>query len=233
MAKYKVLNVEGDAKTSKGSPWGILTAILYFAPAKQADGVHDMCPFRSAECSNACLNSAGRAGLFPSIIRARVRKTLWYLQHRASFLQALRKDIKKLIAAAAVREMTPACRINGTSDQPQLARQIAREFPEVQFYDYTKVPGPWKRTLPNYHLTFSFSGENLEACMDALKHGINVAVVFPTRNFPETWNGYRVVNGDINDLRFMDPKGIVVGLKAKGAAKKLDVGGFVQIGNAK
>lgn len=69
--------------------------------------------------------------------------------------------------------------------------------------------------------------------MQALEHGINVAVVFPTRNFPATWNGYPVVNGDANDLRFLDPKTVVVGLKAKGDAKKLDVGQFVQIGGVK
>lgn len=124
--------------------------------------------------------------------------------------------------------MRPAVRINGTSDQPQLALEMAREFPEVQFYDYTKIPAPWKRTLPNYHLTFSFSGENLADCMAALEHGINVAVVFPTANFPKTWNGYPVINGDKNDLRFLDPNNVVVGLKAKGDAKKLAVGGFVQ-----
>lgn len=232
MADYKVVNTEGDAKTSKGSILGFLTAILYFAPAKSADGVHDMCPFKSAQCEMACLNSAGRAGIFPSIQRGRVRKTLWYLQDRASFVEALRWDMRKLMRKAAVREMKPACRLNGTSDQPQLARQMAREFPEIQFYDYTKIPAPWKRTLPNYHLTFSFSGENLADCMAALQHGINVAVVFPTAEFPAEWNGYPVVNGDKNDLRFMDPKGVVVGLKAKGDAKKLAVGGFVQIGKA-
>lgn len=125
MAKYKILNVEGDAKTSKGSAWGILTAIVYFAPAKQADGVHDMCPFRSKQCTKVCLNSSGRAGIFPSIQRARVNKTLWYLSDRAGFVEALRSDIRKLIKAAAAREMQPACRINGTSDQPQLALQMA------------------------------------------------------------------------------------------------------------
>lgn len=230
MAKYKLIDTERDAKTSKGSIFGILTAILYLAPAKQADGVHDMCPFRSKQCTRACLYSAGRARLFATIFAARIRKTLWYLKNRESFLEALRSDLCKLIKAAAERGMRPACRLNGTSDQPQLALQMAREFPMIQFYDYTKVPAPWKRTLPNYHLTFSFSGENLPACMDALAHGINVAVVFPTANFPTSWNGYPVVNGDKNDLRFMDPIGVVVGLKAKGDAKKLAVGGFVQSG---
>jgi hypothetical protein len=172
------------------------------------------------------------AGVFPSIKAARITKTMMYLNDRAAFLTALRADIERLIRMATEREMIPAVRLNGTSDQPQLAREMALAFPEVQFYDYTKVPAPWKRTLPNYHLTFSFSGENLAECLVALEHGINVAVVFPSPNFPETWQGRPVVNGDASDLRFRDAQGVIVGLKAKGDARKLTAGGFVQIGEA-
>lgn len=56
-----------------------------------------------------------------------------------------------------------------------------------------------------------------------LAHGANVAVVFGTPKghaLPETWHGYRVVDGDVSDLRFLDPPGTVVGLRAKGSAKK-------------
>ncbi len=106
---------------------------------------------------------------------------------------------------------------------------MAHEFPTVQFYDYTKIPRPWRRTLPNYHLTFSFSGANLTDALSALQHGINVAVVFQ-RQLPSTWNGYPVINGDESDLRFIDAKGVIVGLKAKGTARTMAAGGFVQIG---
>jgi len=107
---------------------------------------------------------------------------------------------------------------------------MAREFPEVQFYDYTKIPKPWLRQLPNYSLTFSLSEVNLELALDALRHQVNVAVVFDTRkgeSLPETWHGYRVIDGDVSDLRFTDPMGVVVGLRAKGRAKR-DTSGFVQ-----
>jgi hypothetical protein len=118
--------------------------------------------------------------------------------------------------------MKPAIRLNGTSDLPWLAMELAAAFPEVEFYDYTKHPKPWLRTLPNYHLTFSHSGHNMQDCSEALEHGINVAVVFTTRRgeaLPETWNGFPVIDGDLHDCRFLDPKGVVVGLRAKGAAK--------------
>jgi hypothetical protein len=87
---------------------------------------------------------------------------------------------------------------------------------------YTKHPKPWLRTLPNYHLTFSHSGHNLEDCLEALQHAVNVAVVFTTlrgEHLPETWNGFPVIDGDSHDCRFLDPTGVVVGLRAKGMAK--------------
>jgi hypothetical protein len=228
--RFNLLSVESDAKTTKGSDYGILTGILYLAPANEASDTVNLCPMATEECRRACLYGAGMAGVFPAIKQARVAKTQQYLNDRAGFVAALRADIAKLIVMAGKRGMTPAVRVNGTSDQPQLARELAQAFPEVQFYDYTKIPMPWKRTLPNYHLTFSFSGENLPDCMDALANGVNVAVVFSSARLPETWNGFPVINGDESDLRFMDPQAVVVGLKAKGAAKQLAAGGFVQLG---
>lgn len=230
MSDYKVIQVDSDAKTKKGTKENVLTGICYLSPSKEADGVHDLCTFATDECRKACLYGAGMAGVFPSIKANRIKKTLWYLNNPETFTDALRADIRKLIRVSASRGMTPAVRFNGTSDIPKVAMQMAREFPTVQFYDYTKIPRAWQRTLPNYHLTFSFSGSNLAECMDAMSHGINVAVVFPTADFPATWNGFPVVNGDANDLRFKDPVGVIVGLKAKGDAMKLAVGGFVQIG---
>jgi hypothetical protein len=165
---------------------------------------------------------------------ARVRKTLEYIHDRDTFVATLRDDISKLVVAAAKRNLTPAVRINGTSDQPQLALELASDFPAVQFYDYTKIPEPQKRTKGNYHLTLSYSGENLLACLDYLGRGGNVAVVFQG-SLPETWHGYRVVDGDLSDLRFLDPKGTVVGLKTKGEARRMPASsdGFIQIGAAK
>lgn len=228
--RYKLLSVEQDAKTSKGSAVGYLTGILYLAPAGEAGGPN-LCPKASDECRAACLYGAGMAGLFPSIKRARIEKTRLYISQPLEFIEILKGDIQKLNKRAKASGMKPAVRINGTSDLPKLAQALAVEFPEVQFYDYTKIPQPWKRTLPNYHLTFSHSENNLADCLAALGHGVNVAVVF-AGSLPSEWNGYRVVNGDTNDLRFLDPQGVIVGLKAKGDAKKLNVGGFVQIGAA-
>ena len=229
--KLELLAVESDAKTVKGNKLGYLTGILYLAPSTEAGG-RDLCPMASAECRLACLYGAGMAGVFPSIKRARIAKTLWYLRDPKSFMAALETDIYRLIVLAAKRNLKPCVRLNGTSDEWKLARALAAKFPEVEFYDYTKLSSPWKRTTANYHLTFSFSGTNLPACIDALQHGINVAVVF-SGALPATWHGYPVINGDESDLRFLDPVGVIVGLSTKGDAKKLTTGGFVQIGGTK
>jgi len=228
--KLELLSVESDAKTIKGNKKGYLTGILYLAPSTEAGG-RDLCPMASPECRLACLYGAGMAGVFPSIKRARIAKTLWYLRDPKSFMDSLRADACRLIVAAAKRSLTPCIRFNGTSDDPKLARAVATAFPEIQCYDYTKIPAPWKRVTANYHLTFSFSGTNLAECMDALAHGINVAVVF-SGALPATWHGYPVIDGDESDLRFLDPVGVIVGLSTKGDARKLTAGGFVQIGGA-
>lgn len=228
---YKLLSIESDAKTSQGTEHGYLTGILYMAPAQEADGVHNLCPMSTPECREACLYGAGMAGVFPSIKRARIAKTLQYIADPKAFEETLAIDIQKLIKEAKSRDLTPAVRINGTSDLPKLALALAARFPEVQFYDYTKIPRPWQRTMANYHLTFSFSGSNQEDSLQALVHGINVAVVFAGA-LPETWRGYKVINGDASDLRFTDSVGVIVGLKTKGTARTMETGGFIQIGKA-
>jgi len=231
MSTFKLLSIEADAKTSKGTAFGYLTGILYLAPATEADGVHNLCPMASDECRQACLYGAGMAGAFAAIKRARVAKTLLYLNDPDGFKAALVADVERLVKRAASRGLKPAVRINGTSDMPKLAREVAALFPEVQFYDYTKIPRPWERIAPNYHLTFSHSGTNMADCLEALQHGVNVAVVFRGK-LPETWHGFRVVNGDESDLRFLDPQGVIVGLKNKGPARSMNAGGFIQIGAA-
>jgi len=163
------------------------------------------------------------------VMRARIAKTKKLQRTPIAFQKQLHKDVASLVKAAARKGFTPAVRLNGTSDQPKLALQLAAKFPAVQFYDYTKLPKPWLRVRPNYHLTFSRSECNTTECIEALQHGINVAVVFKVKKdapLPQKWNGYNVVDGDETDLRFLDPQGVVVGLRAKGRAK-LDNTGFV------
>jgi hypothetical protein len=189
-----------------------------------------MCGGRSDECTLACLNHSGMSEVYPSIIEARVQKTLDYIADFSGFCDRLERDTEKLLIEAESRSLKPAERLNGTSDQPKLAREMARRFPSLQFYDYTKLSRPWERITENYHLTYSFSGDNLRHAVACLEHNINVAVVFRGTK-PARWHGERVIDGDLHDLRFLDPQGVIVGLREKGhRIRTLEAGSFVQIG---
>lgn len=220
----ELLTVENH-KTVKGEKLGILTGILYLAPANLSGW--EVCPSRSPGCTSSCLFTAGR-GAFSSVQKARLRKTTEFFQNREEFLKQLVKDITSIRKKALKNNMKPAIRLNGTSDIEWTRFGIMEQFPDVQFYDYTKVFIRLLREKPdNYHLTFSMNENNKPECMSALSLGYNVAIVFNRKNpLPEQWEGYKVVDGDQSDARFIDPQGVVVGLKAKGKAKQ-DGSGFV------
>jgi hypothetical protein len=139
----RLLTVQ-NAKTTKGEKLGILTGILYLAPANES-GVTNTCASSTPECRQACLYTAGR-GRFDSVRYGRIRKTRWLARDRAGFVEELKRNVARLVARARKLGLKPAVRINGTSDLPWLAQEIAAAFPGVQFYDYTKHPKPWLRT---------------------------------------------------------------------------------------
>jgi hypothetical protein len=108
---------------------------------------------------------------------------------------------------------------------------IFEYFRDVQFYDYTKRPRAAVRNdHRNYHITFSDSGDNQEHIDSQLNH-TNIATVFFGKVLPEIFKGKRVINGDESDLRFLDPKGVIVGLLAKGKAKKDTLGFSKEVTN--
>lgn len=232
----QLLSIDTNAKTIKGQSKGYYTGILYMAPWKVA-GVGNLCPMAEvAQCQKACLYSAGR-GAFNNVQQARIRKAKWFYADRATFMAALVDDIRKLIRKAAKDGMTPLVRLNGTSDvrwenipvDVDGVRYpcIMDAFPDIQFYDYTKLAG--RVTPANYDLTFSYSGVEAyrQQVAKAMVLGQRIAVVFRHRDqIPATFSGMNVVDGDNTDIRHLDPKGVVVALYAKGAAKK-DITGFV------
>jgi len=225
----KLLSLDTNAKTVKGQAKGYMTAILYLAPEKQS-GVMNVCAFASNGCKNACLYTAGR-GRFTNVQEARIERTRFYKRDAQAFIQQLKDEIRRYKAYAEKKGYQFCVRLNGTSDIPWEAYGIMQEFPDVKFYDYTKNALraiKWaKGALPaNYHITFSRSEENCTQVDQVLHAGGNVAVVFSKPSFPAEYLGKPVVNGDETDLRFLDPKNVIVGLKAKGDAKK-DESGFV------
>jgi hypothetical protein len=224
---FKLLST-ANPKIQKGTKLGYLSFILHLAPADVSG--YNTCPKATAGCKAACLNTAGRGGMFKKgastnmIQEARKRKTRYFYEHRNSFLQDLEQDIARAVRYAERQGLTPVFRLNGTSDLSWEKYFIIEKFPQVQFYDYTKVLGRKTSHLPNYHLTFSAADGNDADVQKALAQGMNVTVVFD--EIPETYMGRPVFNADETDLRFLDPKGVILGLKAKGRAKK-DRTGFV------
>jgi len=223
-----VLCTSNDAKTVKGEAKGFLTSVLYFAPFTLS-GINVCSHAKWSTCAEACLNTAGR-GVFTEIQMARILRTQWFHQAPSEFVEALVKDISATVRKADRLGLTPCIRPNGTSDIPwenikHKGNRLMDIFSHIQWYDYTKVPLRMKRFLngempANYHLTFSRSGDNDRAVDEVISRGGNVSVVFLNEP-PTQWNGVRVINGDESDLRFLDPRGVIVGLKAKGKARKI------------
>ena len=213
MASKNLLSVSTDAKTVKGEKIGVLTGVLYLAPADVSG--REVCAKRSKGCTDACLYTAGRG--------------------------AFTKNITSIATKAAKLGMVPAIRLNGTSDLPWEKmsvtingvkhRNLMVAFPEIQFYDYSKVLGRKAAiALPNYHLTFSLAEDNDADAFMAIEQGYNMAVVMrlkPKEAKPTMWMGYPVLDGDENDVRFYDKPKHIVALTAKGAARK-DTSGFVR-----
>ena len=219
---FKLLST-ANPKIQKGTKLGYLSFILHLAPADLSG--YETCPKRTEGCTAACLNTAGRGGMFKRgettnvIQRARIRKTQQYFEQRDQFLADLEADIRKAIKFAEKQGLKPVFRLNGTSDLSVEKWGIIEKFPTVQFYDYTKVLGRKVAHLQNYHLTFSKADGNDSDVAEALLQGMSVVAVYD-----EIPKG--VPSADETDLRFLDPKGTLLGLKAKGKAKK-DYSGFV------
>lgn len=196
--------------------------IMYLAPHTLSG--FNVCPNASAGCASSCLNTSGR-GRFSGVQEARLQRTLHYVNNKIEFLTLLKAEI--LYHATISNKV--AIRLNGTSDINfiPLIKKVHTIYPNIIFYDYTKNLTIAIRSLevPNYYVLFSRSETNEEDCLKALSMGINVAVVFRFK-LPDTWMGYKVIDGDISDTRFLDESGVVIGLLAKGKAKK-DISGFV------
>lgn len=242
------LLTRGNPKLMKGEKKGYLSFVLHLAPADMSGW--NVCPKATQGCIASCLNTAGRGGIpnakpttvtgrygeivVPNKIQAaRIKRTTLYFAERDRFMEMLSIEIAAGVKYAEKHNLIPVFRLNGTSDIRWESvrvegfgwKNIMEVFPTVQFYDYTKIAN--RRLLPsNYHLTFSLAEDNDAEAVYALDRGMSVAAVF-RKELPTQYLGRDVVNGDDTDLRFLDPKSVIVGLKAKGKAKR-DTSGFVR-----
>lgn len=227
MGNYNVpskLLTTNNAKTIKGSKKGFTTHILYMSSFTDNSKGINLCPHASEGCAAACLVGSGAGGMYPNVKNGRRNKSEYFLADRQAFLMQLVKEITKIEVKHTKKGEKFAIRLNGTTDirfekfKIVNGKNIFELFPNVQFYDYTKNPKRMDLNIPNYHLTFSKSESNDDAVKTVLTNGGNVAIVF--NELPTEYMGYKVINGDETDLRFLDGDNVIVGLKYKNMTGK-------------
>lgn len=250
----KLLNIDANPKTVKGRKHGFMTAVLYLAPYKTAG--FNVCPTAElAGCWKTCLNTAGRGGMpvggtfvspggieLPNntIQHARIRRTQMWVREKEAFLAQLDYEIALFVHRAKKAGLTPVVRLNGTSDivwesnynfGVPVRTTVFERFPDIQFYDYTKLPARLSRAgLPgNYHLTVSYSEASpfyQKQCQRAYEDGASIVAVVKDQELKDRFLELGAIDMDQHDLRFLDPPNSIGVLKAKGSAKK-ETNGFV------
>lgn len=205
---------------------GTMTYCVYLAPADMSG--YNVCP-NSKYCREFCLNGSGQnkcdelaRGVEGSKInQSRIRKTRMFHEHKADFMHLLIHEINKYKKQAERKGMGFSVRLNGTSDlsplayrDPETGKNILELFPDVQFYDYTKVYNRIKlmHQYPNYDLTLSYNGYNWDECEQFLNEGGKVAVVFLDEKLPKSYHGFPIVDGNTYDMRYLDPAKHIIGL---------------------
>ena len=224
-------SVNLTTKHAKAYDYDELTYSLYLAPAKMSG--YEVCPKRNEECTSLCLNESGMNRIDVrknTINESRIKKTKLFFEEREFFVNWLIDEISITKKKAENLGYKFSVRLNNTSDiSPELfyttidgkKKNLLEIFPDVQFYDYTKVYNRIKLTkkYSNYDLTFSFSGYNFEECIESLNNDVRVAVVF--KKVPEKFWGYNVIDGDKYDMRYKDSTNVIVGLKFKTVRNKI------------
>jgi hypothetical protein len=207
--------------------------ILYLSPADKNSKKINICPAATKQCILLCLDTSGH-GAFDSVQRARLERTEFYLNDRINFINKILNELYSINKKAAKKGEKIAVRLNGTSDLDFIAIiknrtgiDILQEMPNILFYDYTKLIGKVRKYAgTNYILTFSRSETNEAECIEALQLGANIAAVF-YKTLPAEYMGRPVLDGDSSDLVMINSRSTILGLKAKGRAKKVKESGFV------
>jgi hypothetical protein len=238
MTKYSKLgfsyigSVNSSSKIAKTNKvLEIDTYVQYLAPSNLSG--HNVCAMANDYCIKGCLNTSGRAKMnksYAMIMNARINKTKLFYSDRELFNSLLFNEVKNAYKRTIAKGKEFAVRLNGTSDLSPIlfkheGKNILETFPDVIFYDYTKILNRINLTqkYPNYDLTFSFSGHNWDDCLTALKNNVRVAVIFNVekgKELPKTWEGFEVVDGDVTDYRPLDAKNVIVGLRWKSIKDK-------------
>jgi len=222
-------SVSETVKHKKSIKYGELTYSLYLAPAKTSG--YEVCSGRTSECTKFCMNESGMNTMTQNIKgdvinRSRIKKTRLFFEDPEFFMRWLIAEIQSGITRAKKLGYFFSIRLNNTSDiSPEdfvyKGKNILDIFPDIQFYDYTKIVDRVKllNVYKNYDLTYSYTGYNWDICQEMLNNNIRVAVVF--KKVPKIFMGYKVIDGDLYDMRFHDNEPLIVGLIYKRVRVKL------------
>lgn len=209
------------------------TYAIYLSPSNLSG--YNVCSHSTPECRMGCLNTSGRAGIeifsgADRISSCRKKKTKLFFEQQDFFMNWMIAEIYFYQKRAEKMGFYFSVRLNATSDIDWSnvylnGKTIFEIFPSVNFYDYTKNINKFDDKPANYHLTYSYTGRNWKLCKALLIRGYNVAIVFNVKKeieLPVMYKGFNVINGDLTDYRIDDAKGIIVGLKWKRIANRLN-----------
>ena len=191
-----------STKVRKSLGWSVYTPVMYFDPS-----VKGICPYKG-KCALSCLGPNSGRGVMNNVRKSRNAKTIEYLSNVPEATAAIIADVLRHERYATKRGYTYMPRLNGTSDID--FSKVYDALPHVNFYDYTKNVQAYRAWMlsprPNHHLTLSYdpSTVNMAVCLSVLADGGSVAIVMDTDTLPDTYQGYRVVNGDLFDARPLD-----------------------------
>ena len=186
-----------------------------------------ICAFQDiAQCKGPCLSDSGFAKVYESVNQARMAKTDLYLNERKKFIELLKYELTNFERLCLKQSVTPYVRLNVISDiQYELKANgcIPQSFPNINFFDYTKIAKRLGKTPDNYELMFSYSNAPAyqQSVRKALKTDVPISVVF-FGNMPNRFMGKEVVDGDSSDIVNLGYKNKIVGLKYKSVGDKID-----------
>lgn len=230
---YYIGQINNGPKHKKAYKYNELVYTIYFAPANSSG--YEVCKGRSKACTAACLNLSGhnRMDIHENIInKSRIKKTKLFFEHKEFTMRWIIAEIERFQRKAQRLGYMFSIRLNNTSDispeefyiiEDGKKKNLLQLYPHIKFYDYTKIPSRINliKKYPNYDLTYSFNGHNVETCKRMLKNNVRVAVVF-NDVLPDKFLDHPVINGDLYDMRYKEPGNVVVGLHYKKTRNKLN-----------
>lgn len=213
-----------NTKLLKSSDYGYMSVGLSLAPNTMNSSSINLCGHSTHSCRSSCLVYSGMNNMS---VKNKIKKTDDFLKNRNWFLEDIHNELQTFKRKAESLNKILTCRLNMYSDinfsniKINISKKNIYELnPSIQFIEYTRF---WHRISNHSNLNYTYSADKEsvteEDIINQCNKGLNVSIIY-TGNKPETYLGISCIDGDLNDLRHTDPKGVIVLLKYKNAIKK-------------